>query len=255
MSSRNRATAVLIVMLLVTLLASLYLGLPRIDDTPPLSLALPSTVGDWRGSVPLFCQEEACMNVIWDAEDGDIPETCSECDGPLASTSLPELRILPEGTRVGKMVYRRGRESISVSVVLTGSQRSGIHRPEWCLPSQGLSIQRSRLVSCSVADGSVLPITILDVAQRGRAMGGGLFAYWFSDGNHETATHWRRLYWMAHNDLLLGVRRPWGYVSVWMPGRPGEDIEMRLLPFVKALYPPLNARSDPVTVTEGRGVN
>jgi hypothetical protein len=236
MSKRLRAISLLAVLLLVTLLASLRVGTPRIDSTFPFSIELPRTVGSWLGNAPLFCQKELCLSVVSDPDEASVSSICPKCGSPLSRISLAELQILPEGTQIGKMTYRWSHYKAAVSVVMTGHERSGIHRPEWCLPSQGLSIQKSRIEMCQVAEGHMLPVSVLTVSSGGR---GGVFAYWFADIDHETATHWQRLNWMAYNDLILGVRRPWAYVSIWMPGNSDAASERRLFEFIENLYPSL----------------
>jgi hypothetical protein len=235
MRKRLNALWILAALLCATLVASLLMGTPRVDKALPLPTELPERVGAWLGHVPRFCQRESCMAPISYHVGNDIPIVCPECDGPLGLTSLPEVRILPEGTRIEKMTYSLGSDRIFVSVVFTGHDRSGIHRPEWCIPSQGLSIRNSRVVSLSTVAEHHLPLRVLDVTSKGGGSG-GLFAYWFADVEHETATHWKRLYWMAHNDLFLGVRRPWAYVSLWMPSRLDEKASRALFEFVKAFH-------------------
>ena len=237
MSKRLRAISLLAVLLLVTLLASLRVGTPRIDSTLPLSIELPRAVGSWSGKAPLFCQKESCLSVVSDHDAASVSSICPECGSPLSRISLAELQILPEGTQIGKMNYRLSHYEAAVSVVMTGHERSGIHRPQWCLPSQGLHIEKTRIEMCQVAEGHMLPVSVLTVSSGGGR--GGLFAYWFADQEHETATHWERLFWMAYNDLVLGVRRPWGYVSIWMPGNADEASQARLFEFIEKLYPSL----------------
>ncbi len=237
MGKRCKALVVLALLWLVALLFTVWLGDPRVDETSPVSSQLPPVLGSWSGHAPLFCQRESCLHALLEFDPAHPPASCPSCEGALAETSLIESQILPAGTRVHKMIYQRGYEQASVSLVITGTQRSGIHRPQWCLPSQGYSIQSAGGVRCQLASGRDLRMAVLAVTPRGRSSGGGLFAYWFADRDREVASHWERLYWMAYNDLVLRVRRPWAYVSVWMPGATDERAVDRLLTFVKMLYP------------------
>jgi len=93
-------------------------------------------------------------------------------------------------------------------------------------------------VGVEVGGGEKLPVRVIDVLREGR-LGGGYFAYWFMDETHRTAAHWQRLFWMAWNDLFLGVRRPWAYVSLWMNGPHDQQTLDQLLALVRQLYPAL----------------
>ncbi len=241
MQNRYKALFIVTILFGITLLAIIRLGVPMVDDTPPLKSSLPRIVGHWVGSIPLFCQNESCLYAITDFKNTIAPDVCPECGGELSSISLAELQILPEGTKISKMNYQYGYEEIFVSIVITGHQRSGIHRPQWCLPSQGLVIRHSQIIKHDIGLGYKLPINVLRVTPKGHKSGGGVFAYWFADKEHETATHWQRLYWMAYNDLILGVRRPWAYVSVWIPGEGDAVAVEKALSFIGELYPYLSS--------------
>ena len=191
----------------------------------------------------LFCQNELCL-YSFEGNSSNIIEKCPKCSGNVGIISLAEARILPKGTKVKKLIYNSGYTRFYVSMVVTGEQRSGIHRPQWCLPSQGLLIQNSKIVKCTISSEHSFKVTVLEVEPRIKTTGGGYFAYWFTDKEHEVATHWQRLYWMAYNDVVIGERRPWGYVSIWMPGKITSASYEKLLNFIKKLYPALKIENN-----------
>jgi hypothetical protein len=219
----------------ITLAASIYLAEPEIDNTPPAE-ELPRQVGDWQGLIPLFCQQEDCLFSLQVSNSMTTNSLCPKCGGKLSRISLAERKQLPSGTKIKKMTYQKGSQKIFVSMVITGHERSSIHRPQWCLPGQGLSIQKTQVITLKTHGGRNFRVSVLDTVPEKRIYGGGLFAYWFADKNHETPLHRQRLFWMAYNDLILGVRRPWIYVSIWCPGEIRESTHIRLENFLKDFY-------------------
>jgi len=62
------------------------------------------------------------------------------------AVSDPERAMLPKDTTYGKRVYRApdGFE-VGVNAVLMGTDRTSIHKPEFCLPGQGFIIEQQEL--------------------------------------------------------------------------------------------------------------
>lgn len=67
------------------------------------------------------------------------------------------------------------------------------------------------------------------------------FAYWFAGRDRETASHWRRVAWMASDRLLHNRASRWAYVSI-SAMHPFDEPAARqeLLAFVRDLYPAIH---------------
>jgi hypothetical protein len=198
-------------------------------------MVLPPVIGTWRGETVSYCHNESCQQEQL-SEAGSLPEACRACGGPLQPISLAEKRALPGDTRFARMLYRRGNsESAFVSIVVTGSDRSSIHRPEWCLPAQGYKIRQSRLEHLNTPHGA-MAISYLDVTQGQASQAEDAYLYWFSSGNgHHTPRHSTRHFWMALDSLIDGKQHRWAFISVLMHVRHPERQQEMALRFAKEL--------------------
>lgn len=143
-----------------------------------------------------------------------------------------ERELLPPDTGYARRIYvarEDYRKQVLVSVVLSGRDRTSIHRPELCLVGQGWSIAGRRDTRFGDDSANPTPAALLQLERVVRgATGpsqpvGSLFAYWFV-GRHEMATTtWARLVDTALNRLRLRPDR-WAYVVVQTVIVPGETV-------------------------------
>jgi len=115
------------------------------DATPGkpagISEALPDQIGAWKGENLFFCQNESCLRSFTEQTLG-TNRVCPRCGGTIERTwSLAERRLLPKDTVLLKKVYHHPNgQSLTVSVVISGTERVSIHRPQMCLVGQGYDI-------------------------------------------------------------------------------------------------------------------
>ncbi|MBM4149547.1 MAG: EpsI family protein [Lentisphaerae bacterium] len=234
----GQAAWVICGMLAACLGALIMERVPPPADNNPVPIPLPALAGAYSMTSPLFCQNENCMSEVEDASIA-ASSSCPECGGALAERTLPESRILPKGTFVSHAYYRRAGNSFSVAAVVAGSEPTSIHRPQQCLPAQGLTIVgRSTLTVGNTPDTGSLALTVLRARRDGRpGRGEMLYAYWFTDGTRETPYHIARLAMQAADRLAGKKPRKWAYVSVSVPVLSRDDpAEARLSEFVRALH-------------------
>ncbi len=131
-----------------------------------------------------------------------------------------EREVLPPDTGFSRRLYvstADRQDQVFVSLVLSGRDRTSIHRPELCLVGQGWTITgRTRHVFLHPNGGDV-PATLLRV-QREHVDGRGerrvvpaLFAYWFVGDGVMEATHGGRL-WRTAVNRLRGRTDRWAYI-------------------------------------------
>jgi len=161
------------------------------------------------------------------AEDGLSPVELpafvgTEWVGRRVDVTALEREVLPADTGYSRRNYVAIGDlnrQVFVSVVLSGRDRTSIHRPELCLVGQGWSID-GRFQHDFQVGGMAVPATVLRVehdsidAQGGRRRVHSLFAYWFAGGESVVPTHWQ----MQLQDVLDRVRHfradRWAYVVV-----------------------------------------
>lgn len=142
------------------------------------------------------------------------------------------LDLLPKDTTYGQRLYvAPDGFRVSSTVVLMGSDRSSIHKPQICLTGQGWSIVSSTLTNL-IIDRPVryrLPVMSLRVAKEYRQPDGtkgvasGVYLYWFVSGDQLTADHWDRQWWMARDLMLRGLLQRWAYVTYFTVCSPGLE--------------------------------
>lgn len=174
---------------------------------------LPARIGNFEGDDLLYCQNEQCLRsfTVASLNGGAV---CPVCGGALAERSVGERTILPRDTTILKKVYTAsdGR-SYLVTVVFSGEDQRSIHRPQQCLPAQGFVIDRAHTEEAPLAGRAPLDLMVIEAHASGGANRIG-FAYWFAGRDRETASHWRRLIWMASDRLLHNRASRWAYVSI-----------------------------------------
>ena len=118
-------------------------------------------------------------------------------------------------------------------MVLSGRDRSSIHRPELCLWSQGWTIRGRETQRFALPGGSELPVTLLHVERevqpaasenrpgRGRRVP-QLVAYVFIGGDRAAASHWERLALDAWQRAVHGRVDRWAYVLLQTDASDGE---------------------------------
>lgn len=173
--------------------------------------------------------------------------------GRPAEVSAVERETLPPDTGYSRKHYSRmarPAEQVFFSIVLSGRDRTSIHRPEICLVGQGWTITDRRGAEIRLPDGGALPCTLLTVtreftrADGRRETATALFAYWFSGDGVTESTHMGMIL-RGMRDRLLRLRADrWAYVTVqtWAPD--GEAAAWKRLEEVAALAWPQSRASE-----------
>jgi len=144
---------------------------------------------------------------------------------------------LPKDTSFGQGFYTADDGfRAQVNVVLMGSDRSSIHKPEICLTSLGFVIDKNAArvepVHIEKPFAYDLPVmhlvaTLKTVDKSGNPLTvRGVYVYWFVDADRYTARHEERMWWMARDILLTGVLDRWAYISYFSYGLPGQEDQL-----------------------------
>lgn len=155
------------------------------------------------------------------------------------STNVPitklELSVLPADTSYGRRLYRQPDGfSIQLSVVLMGTDRTSLHKPEFCMPSQGWTIDEKNVVPLSATGPSgayQLPVMKWLMTARGRNSAGqavtvrGYYAFWFVSDDSLTPWHAGRMWSIVGKLLKKRELERWAYVSYFCSFPPGGETE------------------------------
>lgn len=150
--------------------------------------------------------------------------------GRSAEITPVEREILPPDTGFSRRSYvalhQPGHE-VFASIVLSGRDRSSIHRPELCVTGQGWTITGKfahRFQYPGHPEAGV-PATVLRIRRETRQGGRplpALLAYWFVSGQRVVPTLWERMGWGAWDRLRHGRADRWAYVLLQADATDGE---------------------------------
>ncbi|WP_158277459.1 exosortase/archaeosortase family protein [Opitutus sp. ER46] len=152
--------------------------------------------------------------------------------GRPAAVSAVERDILPPDTGYSRMEYvapRDGRR-VFLSIVLSGRDRTSIHRPELCLVGQGWTIRgrATHLFRHPQRPGGPIPASLLRVDRQqptstGPVVVPQLVAYWFVGGDAEVPTAWERMARDGWNRVFRARADRWAYVLLLTDATDGEE--------------------------------
>lgn len=119
-----------------------------------------------------------------------------------------ELTVLPADTRVEHMRYTaENGEIYNVSMVVGGREKSSIHRPEMCLPSQGFQMKNPRELTVAGRPWHRLEL------DKGR--NSNSFAYtFFSHDGFRTSSHVARIFRDVWDRSILNRIDRWTMITV-----------------------------------------
>ncbi len=207
-------------------------------------------------------------------------------DGRIARVELPErvldyeskfilpeaivTNILPRDTSYGQRLYTAPDGFwIQISVVLMGSDRTSLHKPEFCLRGAGWQIDSSEELTVPMTRPHPydLPVIRKLVTKQVEINGQpttarGIYVYWFVADHALSgdANGAQRMWWMARNLLTTGVLQRWAYVTCFAVCPPGQEEAAfeRMNKFMAAAVPefqlaagPAAARPAPVHAAGG----
>lgn len=166
---------------------------------------------------------------------------------PLPVTPL-ELGWLPADTTYGRRHYRAPDGfQIAVSVVVMGTDRTSIHKPQYCLAGQGWRIDRTERDTVRVTRPHAYDLPVLKLTCTGtqKTAAGqevparGIYTYWFVADGRLTADHLQRMWWMAEELMRNGTLQRWAYVTCFAVCPPGQEdaAYARVKEFIAASVP------------------
>jgi len=143
-----------------------------------------------------------------------------------------ELDFLPQDTTFGRRLYTaEDGFQLQLGIVLMGTDRTSIHRPQYCLTGQGWRIDQTEQLSIGIPrpysyDLPVNKLTttgVRETSEGARTIGRALYVYWFVSENQLTSDHLQRMWWMARDLMFTGILQRWAYVSCFAMCLPGQE--------------------------------
>jgi hypothetical protein len=194
----------------------------------------------------------------------DLPEQVLDYKSKLLTQDEIVTNTLPHDTSFGQRLYE-GPDGfwINMQVVLMGTDRTSLHKPQFCLEGQGWRIDDTLSVGttipverpCSYDLPVVKLIATRQIQHEGQARTvRGIYVYWFVADNALSASAGggQRMWLMARELLRTGVLQRWAYVSCFALTEPGQEDATfgRIKKFIAASVPDFQLTPRPPVATE-----
>ena len=159
-------------------------------------------------------------------------------EGQPADIAPVEREVLPADTGFSRKTYvslHNLNERVFLSIVLSGRDRTSIHRPELCLVGQGWTItERSEHAFSWPRGGAAsVPATLLRIQREVTTARGekvripAYFAYWFVAADKVVASNTERVFRASFDRLRHLQAHRWAYVVVQTVAPDGEAAALR----------------------------
>ena len=239
---------------IVTILAILYLGLPRKlygDPNGEVTYDMPDKIDFYKGERVWYCHVRQCARGYTQTELGveytdGATYYCKDCldkwenleegtsqykkfhtdvkskdDFILKDRSVGEKALLPEGTPIRRRNYKaQNGVQLNTTAVFSGTERGSIHRPQNCLRAAGGRFSNEYTHTIKISDKKDLDVHIIHLSNVYTDSSGkpevvhSIYAYWFFNPFKETESHTTRFIYTLLDGAFLNYRPRWAYVSV-----------------------------------------
>lgn len=172
----------------------------------------------------------------------NLPERAGAFLGRPGEISKEEKDKLPSDTEIVRMIYgtapSAGRQQVvTASIILSGSERRSIHRPEVCLTGQGWTLLSAKTIPVSIGPGHEMHVRDLLIEKPVSSKDGGQqmvrahYVYWFVGSDVTTPSNWTRMWLSTRDSVLRNVNHRWAYPAMMAVvtddgktgGNPGHD--------------------------------
>lgn len=163
-----------------------------------------------------------------------LPIKIMQCSSTPTPVTTLELDWLPPDTTYGRRRYTFPDNTwIENSVVLMGQDRTSIHKPEYCLPGQGFTINHREVANVPITEPHSydLPVMKLTTSKTFRDKNGndiklsGVYVYWFVADGKLATDHFDRMWMMTRGLLTEGELQRWSYITYFAICQPGMEDE------------------------------
>ena len=161
-----------------------------------------------------------------------LPEKVLDFASTNLETDPVVLHYLPEDTSYARRRYfSADGPPIEANIILMGTDRTSIHKAEYCLAGAGLTMDRKTNAVIAIDGPQPYEMSVakwfvsrVDEAPNGQKVKtSGVYVFWFVTQG-EMTPNYRLFQTMLAWDLLhTGVLKRWAYISYYAPCVPGEE--------------------------------
>ena len=143
------------------------------------------------------------------------------------------LEMLPKDTSMAERAYYKpGVVPIVTGVVLMGTDRTSIHKAEYCLQGQGMRVVEMTRETVPMSQPKAYDLPIIKIVTEDSVIVDGktlprkcIYVYWYvADGIlSNDRSGMERMWSMARGLLFTGVLQRWAYVRFYAFCAPGQE--------------------------------
>jgi hypothetical protein len=163
-----------------------------------------------------------------------LPEQVLNFTSELIPVDAIVTNVLPRDTSYGQRRYLSADSNFAaqVTVVLMGTDRTSLHKPQFCLTGQGWTINKTEVDKIQMERPITydLPVIKLSVSGQFKIEGhpvqaGGVYVYWYvADDAISAAPSGSDRMWSIARDLITtGVLQRWAYIAYFTTCAPGQE--------------------------------
>jgi exosortase len=132
------------------------------------------------------------------------------------AASPAELLILPKDTEIVRKRYIGGAPvDVGCEIVLSGTAKSSIHRPQVCLIAQGWTIRQEQSIAIALLDGRSQRVRVLTIARtEGGKVYTGYYIYWYVGKDRTTDNNFERIFLTSWDRVVRRINHRWAYVTI-----------------------------------------
>ncbi|HLX72706.1 MAG TPA: hypothetical protein VKV04_24045 [Verrucomicrobiae bacterium] len=164
----------------------------------------------------------------------DLPETVLGLPSTNIDMDEKALEMLPKDTSyVGRVYYGSNLPPIISSVVMMGTDRTSIHKAEYCLSGQGMHIDSMTEDTIKMSEPQPYDLPVIKILasesvpnKDGKTINiSCVYVYWYvTDGElSNDRSGFGRMWSMARQLVFTGVLQRWAYVRFFTYCNPGQE--------------------------------
>jgi hypothetical protein len=187
----------------------------------------------------------------------DLPEHVLDYQSEWVEEDELTLNTLPPDTSFGQRRYK-GPDGfvLTLNAVLMGTDRTSLHKPQFCLEGQGYHIEQSTETSIHIDQPCSYDLPVVRLVASKEVLNGGerqivraVYVYWFvaDDALSASVSGFERMWRMGIHRLSTGVLQRWAYISCLSGCQPGQEAATfeRMKQFIAASVPQFQLNPHP----------
>jgi exosortase len=195
----------------------------------------------------------------------ELPSTVLNFESELVPVQKIVLDWLPKDTTYGQRLYKAPDGfQMQMNAVLMGTDRTSIHKPQYCLEGAGWHIEKSEPSSLKIAAPTSYDLPVMKLTatrdwvdpQTGQKRSiRGLYVYWFVSEDQLSADHDQRMLWAGLDMLRTGVLKRWAYIGCLSACLPGQEdaTYARMKDLIAASVPQFHVVGSPARLAQLAG--